>query len=436
MARNLGNFLTLALMFLVVLPCQDSWSTSQVTANPTRSDISNLILKADQSFVSGKFEDSQQTLRDALKLSPYNKMIWSRYKQTVLARVGNDYLVTMPENRYRLSPADLVCALSGGAKNYYLLDVREKKEFATGHIQGSANIPFREVFNHLDQLPQPESKRTIVIICQTQHRANHVLVALRELGYSNTRTLRNGYSNYKSYMTSRKNDISVQSACASQNKEITKTNKTTQLTGLPAPGKISITAADLPSSQALLAGNFQLAVDLLQNILKENNIDTRLWQQYDRALLGQAGAQYLRSMPDSRLRLTVDDFISHYLTGDKRYCLLDVRSPAEFAQGHIADSINIPFRTLLQHLDKLPPKDSSKTVLLICRSQHRSIHNLVILRELGYTRVLNLKGGYNAYLKWLKKLPSIIEQSSPVYGIPEPTANPDSGEEEEEDFGC
>lgn len=72
--------------------------------------------------------------------------------------------------------------------------------------------------------------------------------------------------------------------------------------------------------------------------------------------------------------------------------LLDVRTPKEYAEGHIDGALNInvqsdDFKELAQR--KLS-KDS--TVLVYCRSGRRSLDAAEILTNLGY-KVINLKGG-------------------------------------------
>lgn len=72
--------------------------------------------------------------------------------------------------------------------------------------------------------------------------------------------------------------------------------------------------------------------------------------------------------------------------------LLDVRTPEEYAEGHIAGAINIDVKSddFRQRAEKELKKD--ETVLVYCRSGRRSMHAAEILTELGY-KVINLEGG-------------------------------------------
>lgn len=66
--------------------------------------------------------------------------------------------------------------------------------------------------------------------------------------------------------------------------------------------------------------------------------------------------------------------------------IVDVRTPGEFAQGHLKRSINIPLNNLTSHFSKLK-KD--KPVITCCASGMRSSSARSILKSNGFTRVYN-----------------------------------------------
>lgn len=78
--------------------------------------------------------------------------------------------------------------------------------------------------------------------------------------------------------------------------------------------------------------------------------------------------------------------------------LLDVRTPQEYADGHIDGAININVQS--KDFQKLAEKELSKdsTILVYCRSGRRSLEAAKILTNHGY-RVINLKGGI---IEWKK----------------------------------
>lgn len=73
--------------------------------------------------------------------------------------------------------------------------------------------------------------------------------------------------------------------------------------------------------------------------------------------------------------------------------ILDVRSKAEFASGHIRGAINIPVSELPQKLSRLP--DKRKPVVTCCASGVRSSSAVAILKSSGYVNVFN-GGGWRS----------------------------------------
>ena len=70
--------------------------------------------------------------------------------------------------------------------------------------------------------------------------------------------------------------------------------------------------------------------------------------------------------------------------------LVDVRTPQEFAQGHIEGARNIPVGELPTRLSELGEKHSA--IVLYCRSGARSAKAKALLESSGYTSVANLGG--------------------------------------------
>ncbi|MHB1086289.1 MAG: rhodanese-like domain-containing protein [Minisyncoccota bacterium] len=63
--------------------------------------------------------------------------------------------------------------------------------------------------------------------------------------------------------------------------------------------------------------------------------------------------------------------------------LLDVRTPDEYAAGHIEGATNLSLQDIQS--GALPDVDTSKTVYVYCRSGNRSAQAAVILKKAGYT---------------------------------------------------
>jgi rhodanese-related sulfurtransferase len=66
--------------------------------------------------------------------------------------------------------------------------------------------------------------------------------------------------------------------------------------------------------------------------------------------------------------------------------LVDVRTPAEFAEGTVAGAINIPVDEIESSLDAIP---RDREVVVFCRSGNRSSRAKSILNEHGYDKITN-----------------------------------------------
>jgi phage shock protein E len=67
--------------------------------------------------------------------------------------------------------------------------------------------------------------------------------------------------------------------------------------------------------------------------------------------------------------------------------ILDVRSPGEFAGGHVPGARNVPHTSIAGALNRL---DASKPVILYCRSGARSGLAASILRGAGFRDVIDV----------------------------------------------
>lgn len=93
--------------------------------------------------------------------------------------------------------------------------------------------------------------------------------------------------------------------------------------------------------------------------------------------------------------ITCDEF-KHQYQDNKNIILIDVRSHQEFEDGHIDGAINIPIQFLQEKIKQII-LDRHTKIICCCASGGRSLLSCVALEDLGYTNVINLKGGYNQY---------------------------------------
>ncbi len=76
--------------------------------------------------------------------------------------------------------------------------------------------------------------------------------------------------------------------------------------------------------------------------------------------------------------------------------IIDVRSRAEFNEGHLDGAINIPEYELKSSFKKLNI-DRDKVIVVYCISGYRSKRAYMKLKKMGYNNVYNLYGGLDEY---------------------------------------
>lgn len=82
--------------------------------------------------------------------------------------------------------------LSGDIKKYFLLDVREKEEFAQKRIPRSVNIPYCQLSLHLSDIPLEQK---VIIISKKGIIAAQICSLLNACGYT-IWTLKEGLEGY------------------------------------------------------------------------------------------------------------------------------------------------------------------------------------------------------------------------------------------------
>ena len=116
------------------------------------------------------------------------------------------------------------------------------------------------------------------------------------------------------------------------------------------------------------------------------------------ALMGLAILGFFFSRSQSQVALINVQETHKRAVSDSTVLLLDVRTPSEFASGHIENSILIPVQELEQRIAELEPY-RGKTIIAYCRSGNRSGVAAGILGKHGYNAV-NMEGGV---IQWKKQ---------------------------------
>lgn len=98
----------------------------------------------------------------------------------------------------------------------------------------------------------------------------------------------------------------------------------------------------------------------------------------------------MKQMTATELR----DFLASGVTPVK----IDVREEVELQYGVLEGAIHIPMQSVPSQLNAFE-KHKNDTIVLICRSGKRSQQIGAFMEEMGFTDIINLAGGMNAWAK-------------------------------------
>jgi thiosulfate sulfurtransferase len=88
--------------------------------------------------------------------------------------------------------------------------------------------------------------------------------------------------------------------------------------------------------------------------------------------------------------INVDSLDQYYK--NPNYVIIDLRSPEEYAKGHLKGAINIPYENLTEY-GEFP---QNKTLILYCERGNTSLFTARELMKKGY-QTKSVVGGFRAY---------------------------------------
>jgi phage shock protein E len=105
----------------------------------------------------------------------------------------------------------------------------------------------------------------------------------------------------------------------------------------------------------------------------------------------------------SIMNMNAKDFAAK--THDAGVVILDVRTPAEFNQGHIQGAVNMDVEasTFDSNMAKL---DKTKSYAVYCRSGNRSVVATQAMSKAGFTHLYNLENGINDWMS--RGMPTVM----------------------------
>jgi rhodanese-related sulfurtransferase len=128
----------------------------------------------------------------------------------------------------------------------------------------------------------------------------------------------------------------------------------------------------------------------------------------------EASLKSLVAAAKERIReITVHDVLARL--GNSHARLLDVREAAEYFKGSAGNALHIPRGLLEAKADREYEgrhpalQDRSQELMLICKSGARSALAAASLLQMGFTNVVSVAGGFDAWVK--EGLPLVVPDS-------------------------
>jgi rhodanese-related sulfurtransferase len=100
--------------------------------------------------------------------------------------------------------------------------------------------------------------------------------------------------------------------------------------------------------------------------------------------------------PAATPTISQEQLIERQQKHDPALFVLDVRTPEEYAAGHVPGAVNIPHDQVARRLTEVP---KGKDVVVYCRSGRRAQTAADVLHSNGYSKVQHLEGDMIAWLE-------------------------------------
>lgn len=228
----------------------------------------------------------------------------------------------------RIIPADKVFAAMDAGEDFLLLDIRRPDAYAAGHLKGAVNAPWGpEIAESLNWLPDD---MPVYVNCYSGQTAGQTVAVLNAAG------------------------IQAQSIKYGWNLGIAKTE-----------GYEAYTTTDVAMSPD--ASGVKYDADVKASV-----------------------EAYFNAIPESGSNIIAAAKLKELMDAEEEMTIVSIRSPEDYAKGHVEGAINIPFGAGMQEKFAQLPKDEK--VYVYCYSGQTAGQTVGNLRLLGYDAV-SIKSG-------------------------------------------
>jgi rhodanese-related sulfurtransferase len=231
---------------------------------------------------------------------------------------------------------------------YFVIDLREKKDYMAGHINGAVNIQMHELLDYLDEYVAASTFEKLIFVSNTGQKASYVTSVMRMIGYDNAYAMKYGMSAWNKSLDMWSKNVS--------NKYANKLEMQTRYKAKEGTVPEIETGADC-------------GAEILQ-----------------------ARARTLLNTPFEKLKINADRAFN-----DESFYIISYWPEAKYEKGHIPGSIQYTPRKDLKFSTNLKTLPADKKILVYCNSGFHSAYVTAYLRLLGYN-AFSLSFGANGFM--------------------------------------
>lgn len=239
----------------------------------------------------------------------------------MLKTAATDYFASFPDDKHMINVEDLFKKIDA-KEEMLIIDVRQAKDYAEGHLKGAVNVPYGPaVADALEMIPDD---LPLFVNCYTGQTSSQV-VALLNIAGKHATNIQGGYNN----------GISAQAGFE----------------------------AYIDKEAATLSADDYEVDDAIEEAVAKYFADAEAVEH-----------KSFNFAPEKLLELVN--------AGNTDYTILSIRKAEDYATGHIAGAMNIPFGKGMQ--EKFSEIPTDKPVVVYCYSGQTSSQTTAVLRMLGY----------------------------------------------------
>ena len=132
----------------------------------------------------------------------------------------------------------------------------------------------------------------------------------------------------------------------------------------------------------------------MSTILKKIKSNSWIFIAAGLMLAGLCSSVCVQAQEDNPAGKTISQKKFERLSKKKNTVVLDVRTTDEYKAGHISNSTQIDVLKTEEFKTQIASLDKNKRYLIYCRSGKRSKSAMTIMKEMGFTKLFDLDGGF------------------------------------------